>query len=80
MSLAQVKEVFQAGSQELQHHGVVLPTWTKVINLRDPHCMEEGEGYWVWGGCKGEGEVGEDVKGRERWGKMLRGGRGGRGC
>ena len=32
------------------------------------------------GGCKGEGEVGEDVKGRERWGRMLRGGRGGGGC
>lgn len=31
--VTKVKEVLQAGSQQLQNHGVVLPTWAEVEHL-----------------------------------------------
>lgn len=37
-AVAQVEKVLQAGPQQLQHHGVVLPTRAEVVDLRDSLC------------------------------------------
>lgn len=34
-SVAEVKQVLQTGAQQLQHHGIVLPTRPKVVHLRN---------------------------------------------
>lgn len=40
-AVAQVEEVLQAGPQQLQHHGVVLPARAEVVDLRDALCGAE---------------------------------------
>lgn len=40
-AVAQVEQVLQAGPQQLQHHGVVLPAWAKIVDLRDALCGAE---------------------------------------
>lgn len=42
--ITQIKEIFQAGSEQLQHHGVVLPTGAKVVNLRNSFCKRWSRG------------------------------------
>lgn len=41
-AVAEVEQVLQAGPQQLQHHGVVLPAWAKVVHLRDALCWQGG--------------------------------------
>lgn len=40
-AVTEIKQVFQAGPQQLQHHGIVLPTWPKVVHLRNTLCNTE---------------------------------------
>lgn len=40
--VTQVEEVLQAGPQQFQHHGVVLPTWTEVEYLGQALCWWAG--------------------------------------
>lgn len=42
--ITQIEEIFQAGSEQLQHHGVVLPTGAKVVNLRNSFCKRWSRG------------------------------------
>lgn len=37
-AVAEVEQILQAGAEELQDHGIVLPTWPEVKHLRDTFC------------------------------------------
>lgn len=40
-AITQVKQVLQARPEQLQHHGIVLPTRAEVVDLRDALCGAE---------------------------------------